>query len=117
MTEARDVESDPEQRRSRRLPIPGVLVAIDAPEIAAKPWAVDGLDINAGGLGLVLPPELSEGSHVELTFKLEEGVELSRQPGVVRYQWGSTGGVCFEAWDADERLKLLEYLVRRFEAQ
>jgi len=104
-----------EERRSRRLPIPGVLVAIDAPQVAPKPWAVDGLDVNADGLGLVLPAEIPEGIRVELSFKLADGAEFSRLPATVRHQWGSSGGVCFDAWSDGERLKLLEYLVRRFE--
>ncbi len=116
MTEIRSGETAYEERRSRRLPIHGVLVAIDAPEVTAEPWAVDGLDVNADGLGLVLPAELPEGVRVELSFELAAGMAFSRLPAVVRHQWGSSGGVCFEAWPDKDRLKLLEYLVRRFES-
>jgi len=116
MTQSRSEEIGYEERRSRRLPIPGVLVAIDAPGIAPQPWAVDGLDVNADGLGLVLPADLPEGVRVELSFQLAEGTQFSRLPATVRYQWGSSGGVRFDAWPDSERLKLLEYLVRRFES-
>ena len=116
MTEPRST-SDHEERRSRRLPIPGVLVAIDAPHVAPRHWAVDALDLNADGLGLVLPSELPEGTRVELSFQLAGSVEFSRLPAMVRHKWGTCGGVCFEAWDDTERLKLLEYLVRRFETE
>lgn len=105
-----------DERRSRRLPIPGVLVAIDAPRVAPEPWAVDAIDLNANGLGLVLPEELPNGLVVELSFELNERVSFSRLPAEVRHRWGSSGGVCFRDWPDSERLKLLEYLVRRFES-
>ena len=105
-------ESDP--RRNRK-PIHGALVAVDAPSLADKPWVVDGIDINANGMGLVLPPEIKEGTEVFLSFKLEDQLELSRVPGVVRHQVSATGGVEFEAWQPNDRLKLLEYLVEWYE--
>ncbi|MEM8961326.1 MAG: PilZ domain-containing protein [Acidobacteriota bacterium] len=112
-----DATSDP--RRSRRLAIPGVLVAIDAPEVAAEPWVVDGIDISADGMGLVLPPELGESLNVLLTFRLPDGAELAQVPATVRHHEGPvSGGVTFDtdAWDRDDRLALLEYLVRGYES-
>lgn len=108
-------DASPDERRSRRLALPGVLVAIDAPQLAPKPWAVDALDINAGGLGLVLPEELPNGMRVELSFRLSEDIEFARLPAEVRHKWGSSGGVAFLEWPDHERLRLLEYLVQRFE--
>lgn len=105
----------PDHGRSRRLAIHGVLVAIDAPALAQEPWVVDAIDISSGGLGLVLPGELAEGTEVELSFKLG-GVELSRVPAEVGHQFGTSGGVVFGDWDDEDRLALLEYLVRRYES-
>lgn len=102
-------------RRSSRLSIHGVLVAVDAPSLAGKPWVVDAIDINANGMGLVLPPEIAEGIEVFLSFKLADDLELSQVPAVVRHQVSATGGVAFKPWPANERLKLLEYLVAWYE--
>lgn len=103
------------ERRAKRHAIGGLLVAVDAPEVAAEPWVVDAFDINSLGLGLVLPPELPEGTAVYLSFRLTEGVEFSRLPGVVLHQTGASGGIRFESWPAEDRLRLLEYLVGVYE--
>ena len=105
------------RRRIRRLPIHGLLVAIDAPGIAPEPWVVDAIDINAHGMGLVLPDELAEGTQVYLSFKFKEGVEFSQMPALVVHQMGSSGGVAFASWPRDERLQLLEFLVRLYETE
>jgi len=103
-------------RRSRRIAIPGVLVAVDAPGIAAEPWVVDALDVSPTGLGLMLPPELPEGTEVLLSFKLDEELDFSRLPATVQHREGtSSGGVRFDRWPDSERLKLLEFLVRYYE--
>lgn len=112
-TDARGLDT----RRTRRLPIHGVFVAIDAPEIADQPWVVDAIDINAGGMGIVLPPELPEGTLVYLSFRLDEGVELARVPARVQHRDGASGGLRFEPWKDDDRLALLEYLVGAFESE
>ena len=70
-------------RRTRRAAVNGLLVAVDAPELSSDPWVVDAIDINASGLGLVLPPELLEGTEVLLSFRLDEH-EFSRLPAVVK---------------------------------
>lgn len=115
-TEARRADGSSRPRR-RRLPIPGVLVAIDAPGLDGGPWVVDALDVNAGGLGLVLPPELPEGTRVLLSFKLDDAVAFSRQPGAVSHVEGATGGVHFGLWPSAERSRLLEYLVAAYERE
>lgn len=103
------------RRSTRRVAIHGVLVALDAPNVATRPWVVDAIDLNGSGMGLVLPPELPEGTEVKLSFKLSAEVELSQMPAVVRHQEGSSGGVVFAVWPQSERLKLLEWLVRAYE--
>lgn len=105
-----------ENRRSRRLPIHGVLVAIDAPDVTDSHWVVDAIDLNRDGMGLVLPPEIPEGTRVELSFRLSDDAEFSRVPAAVTHRLGSSGGVRFGTFDDDDRLELLEYLVRRYEA-
>ncbi len=112
-----DVQSadEPSRRRLRRHPIHGIFVAIDAPEVAEHPWVVDAIDINAHGLGLVMPPELEAGTEVRLSFKLQEGLEFSRMSAVVQHLEGGSGGVSFSAWPDRERLKLLEFLVDLYE--
>lgn len=117
MFEPTDDVGPPSRRSRRRLPIHGVLVAIDAPEVSAEHWVVDALDINADGLGLVLPPELPEGTLVELTFKLRDDAVFARMPAMVRHQMGSSGGVRFDEWPQLERLKLLEHLVDQYESE
>ncbi len=109
--------SEPAFRRNRRLAITGLLVAIDAPTVSDQPWVADGLDISASGMGLILPPELPEGSKVFLTFRLADEIEFSRMPGVVRHREGMSGGVVFEPWPVEERLRLLEYLVFLYETE
>ena len=76
---------------------------------------VDAIDISSGGLGLVLPPEIEEGTSVELTFKLG-ATELSRVPARVQHRFGTSGGVDFGEWDDEDRLALLEHLVARYES-
>lgn len=117
MSNARFQSELKSRRARRRLPIQGVLVAIDAPEVADRHFVVDALDINSLGLGLVLPPELSEGTVVELTFKLRDDTVFSRVGAVVRHQMGSSGGVSFEGWPAAARVKLLEYLIEHYESE
>lgn len=107
-------DSEHHSRRARKT-IHGALVAVDAPSLADKPWVVDAIDINANGMGLVLPPEIEEGTDVYLSFKLEDYLELSRVPAKVRHQVGATGGVEFQPWPSNDRLKLLEYLVAWYE--
>lgn len=102
-------------RRSRRRPIPGTFVAIDAPSISDSHWVVDAIDINADGIGLVLPPDLAAGTQVQLSFRLGENVAFSRVPAVVLHHDGLSAGVRFLAWPEGERLKLLEHLVRWYE--
>ena len=104
------------RRQRLRTPIHGLLVAIDAPEVAGDPWVVDAIDINSRGLGLVLPPELPAGASVFLTFKLAEDLEFSRVPATVLHRLTVSGAVRFEPWPESERLKLLEYLVRCYES-
>lgn len=114
VTQAAGADST-QRRRRRRASIHGVLVAIDAPELSSDPWVVDAIDINARGLGLVLPPELLEGTRVLLSFKLGDDGRFSRLPATVRHLRGISGGVRFEPWPDADRLKLLEYLVRVYE--
>ena len=104
-------------RRSRRVAIPGVLVAIDAPSISDQPWVADAIDVNANGLGLVLPPELPEGTEVQLSFRLTADLELSRVPAIVRHREGLSGGVVFTDWPTEDRLRLLEFLVQVYESE
>ena len=109
-------DSDRPPRRRRRT-IHGVLVALDAPQLAEEPWVVDAIDINANGMGLVLPPEMDEGTEVYLSFKLEDSIELSRVPAKVRHQMGASGGVRFLPWPSADRLELLEYLIAWYEQE
>ncbi|NJL27438.1 MAG: PilZ domain-containing protein [Thermoanaerobaculia bacterium] len=97
-------------RRGKRRPIAGVLVAIDAPEVAERPWVVDAIDVSADGMGLVLPPELPEGTRVELSFKLD-AAEFARLPATVTHRMGTSGGVRFDPWPDADRLRFLEFLV------
>ena len=102
-------------RQARRASVHGMLVAIDAPGLSSDPWVVDAIDISSKGLGLVLPPELLEGTEVLLSFKLGEH-DLSRLPATVQYRAGVSGGVRFDAWTSEDRRKLLEYLVAIYES-
>lgn len=102
-------------RRSRRHPIPGVLVAIEAAEARKTPrgfWLTDAVDLGAGGMGLVVPPDLEPGFPVHLTFRLDKKTEFTSVPGEICRQELGAGAVRFLDWPASERVKLLEYLVR-----
>ena len=101
-------------RRARRASIHGLLVAIDVPELSSQPWVVDGIDLSSIGMGLVLPPELLEGTRVLLSFRLGD-YEFSRLPATVQHKVGVSGGVRFEDWAESERRMLLEYLVSVYE--
>lgn len=105
-------------RRSRRRLISGTLVEVDAPTVSDKPWVVDAVDVNADGMGLVLPRALRPGTDVLLTFRLDESCVFSRVPAVVlhREPQAGGGGVRFRAWPDADRLRLLEHLVRFYEA-
>jgi len=104
------------RRQAGRLPISGLLVAIDAPEVASEPWVVDAIDVNSQGMGLVLPPELPPGTAVALSFKLGDGFEGSRLPAeVLHWRSDGVGAVRFGRWPEAQRLELLEYLVGRYE--
>ena len=109
--------SQPETRHTRRRPIHGVLVALDAPSVSDQPWVVDAIDINASGMGVVLPPDIPEGTDIFLSFRLDDAVEFSRMPAVVRHQLGTSGGIRFGAWPDSERLKFLEWLVQAYESE
>lgn len=97
--------------------ISGVLVELEAPSEAAGRWSVDAVDLNADGMGLVLPNALAPGTEVLLSFRLDETCEFTRVPAIVLHQEqvAGTGGVHFGAWNAADRLRLLEWLVDFYE--
>ncbi len=115
LTGVSGAEKEARSRRTRRAPIHGLLIAVDAPELSSEHWVVDGIDINSRGMGLVLPPELLEGTRVLLSFALEN-LELSRLPATVQHKIGVAGGIRFDPWPESERLKLLEFLVSVYES-
>lgn len=103
-----------ERRRSKRLPVPGVFVAIEAPEVAGEAaWAGSAIDINGDGLALSLPPEVDPGNEVRLTFRLSDGAALASVPAVVlrKNDGHSIGAVKFLPWPEPERLALLSFLL------
>lgn len=106
---------DHDPRRTLRLAIPETLVAIDAPSVSPEPWVVSAIDINSGGLGLILPEELEEGTPVELSFQLG-GDKFARVPALVRHRFSfGSGGVAFAPWPVEDRQRFLEYLVAAYE--
>ena len=108
-------DGDPNTRRSRRRPLPGILVQIETRDEPTRRWVVDAVDLSADGMGLVLPDELEPGTPVLLSMRLEEGSALAGVPAIVQHREPGVGGVRFDSWEDDERLLLLEYLVRRYE--
>jgi hypothetical protein len=104
-------------RRTRRLAVPGMLVEIEAPGISDQPWVVAAVDLSAEGMGLVLPDALAPGTPVLLTFQLGGGCNLARVPATVlhRQPQAGGGGVTFDRWPPEDRLCLLEFLVRWYE--
>lgn len=109
-------EGDPNTRRSRRRPLPGVLVQIETREEVSRRWVVDAVDLSADGMGLVLPEELAAGTPVLLSLRLDGESALAAVPAIVQHREPGVGGMHFEPWDDDDRLVLLEYLVRRYES-
>ena len=106
---------DLEPRRSRRRPIPGTLVEVRTTTASGRKWVVDGVDLSADGMGLVLPDELKIGTPVLLTFQLDNGARIESVPATVQHREPGVGGVQFEDWPEEDRLALLEYLVHRYE--
>ena len=104
-----------EPRRSRRRPIPETLVEVETTTGDKKRWVVDAVDLSADGMCLVLPNELKMAARVQLTFRLDDGTEISRVPAIVQHHEPGVGGVQFDEWHEDDRLALLEYLVHRYE--
>ena len=66
-------------------------------------------------MGLVLPPEVPQDTHVLLSFQLDESLAFSRVPAQVQHREGVSGGVRFDPWPTDRRLALLEFLVTAYE--
>lgn len=91
-------------------------MAIEAPDVARKPWVVGAVDVSSHGMGLLLPSGLPAECEVRLSFQLSDGTAFSRVPARVQHAEGQTGGVRFGAWTDSERLKLLEYLVRAYDS-
>jgi hypothetical protein len=104
-----------ERRRSRRQPIPSVLVAVETPRNGADAYVAAAVDINADGIGLVLPPEIHAGDEVLLTFELDPELTFERLPStVVRGASAGAGAIGFRRWPVDERLRLVGHLALRW---
>lgn len=100
-------------RRTRRHPIGDVYVTVEAPTLSEEGWIVPGVDINADGMGLELPPEIPEGTFVLLSCHLGAELSFARLPAQVVHSKKNGAGVRFAAWHERERLMLLDYLLRR----
>ena len=107
-------EEHPERRRSRRRPLPGNFVAIEAPKLAPDLcWAGSVVDINGDGMGVMLPAEVKPGDEVLLSFRLDDDRMVVRAPSVVlRHEAGiGFGAVRFQPWPEPDRLALVSYLL------
>lgn len=116
-----------DRRRDSRVPVPDVLVAVEASEPArraptdrgdaepAPSWACSAIDICRDGMALALPGAVAPGDELFLTFRLDEQTSFSRVPGiVVRTQLGfGLGAVRFQSWTDSERRSLERYLAGR----
>lgn len=104
-----------DRRAFPRHPVPEVFVAVETESRPGHPdWAGSAIDISGGGLALMLPEEVSVGSELYLTFRLEDGTAFVRVPStVVRKDYGyCMGAVRFDDWGDGLRLALLSSLAR-----
>ncbi len=100
-------------RRSRRFPIAGIAVTVEAPTLCDEGWVVGGIDISVDGMGLALPREIPTRTYVLLSCHLDSHATFARLPARVLHSDTEGSGVRFEAWHEAERLMLLDYLLRR----
>lgn len=100
-----------ERRQSMREPIAKTSVRIRrSPDSEIPDWAGSGIDINNGGMALVLPLKLAAGTRLFLNFELGDA-EFSRVPvEIVRQESIGISAVRFSGWSDSDRLELGSYL-------
>jgi hypothetical protein len=103
------------KRRSRRLPIPGVRVDVTPEGEAEMLWSCSAIDINGDGMALTLPPEISAGTRLRLTFSPDEITTFDAVPCLVIRQdpAGGYGAVVFAGWSEENVIELWAFLVSR----
>lgn len=109
------LRSESDRRAFPRHPVPDVFVAVETESKPGHPdWAGSAIDISGGGLALMLPEDVSVGSELYLTFRLDDGTAFVRVPStVVRKDYGyCMGAVRFDHWGDGLRLALLSSLAR-----
>ena len=103
-----------ERRRSKRLPIPNVDVAIHSPDLPGHvEWTASAIDINGDGMALVLPEELPAGTRLVLSFATSEQTAFERVPCVITRQDSGYGAVVFDDWEQADLLALLSFLIEK----
>lgn len=103
-----------DRRRSRRRPLAGAYVALEAPSLEPELcWASTVIDVNGDGMGLVLHSDARPGDEVLVSFRLDRDRAVMRAPAVVLRQEGGfgVGAVRFLPWTEDNRLALVSYLL------
>lgn len=104
-----------ERRLTRRVEILGALVDVEVlGGTVALRFPVFALDLNVDGMGLALPAEAASGARVAMTFQLAADFRLVGVEGKVVYNRGDRAGIRWVGWEEEERLRLLEYLDRRY---
>ena len=101
----------PEHRLWRRVPIAKISVGIRREQDSESPdWAGNGVDINNGGMALVLPLKLPAGTRVFLNFRLGDA-DFSRVPAeILRQENVGIGAVRFVDWSDSDQLELVSFL-------
>lgn len=101
-----------ERRASKRSPIVNIYVEMRTDDAAEGPqWAGSAIDVNEGGMALVLPPDLSPGDRIYLSFRIGDGPTLEGvRATVVRQEGVGVGAVRFELLSDSARQVIRDYL-------
>ena len=103
------------KRRSRRVPIPDVRVDVTPEGEAETRWTCSAIDINGDGMALTLPPDVSVGARLRLTFTPDDATSFVTVPCLVVRQdpAGAHGAVVFAGWSEESVIELWAFLVSR----
>jgi hypothetical protein len=106
-----DLDLLTERRRSRRVPVPELLVTLGGSWSETPTWAGRAVDISEGGLALAMTPEVEVGRELLVSFELA-GTSYERLPAVVlRHDLGfGVGALGFHGWPREARESLASCL-------
>ncbi len=104
-----------ERRATPRSPITDIYVEIRTDEDSEDPrWAASAVDVNEGGMALVLPREVYPGDRLYLRFRIGRGPTLEGiRATVVRQDGVGVGAVRFELLSEAARQAIRDFIASR----